>query len=326
GATVRAVARTSTIIGSFARTANTSQRFWPVSAFDRSINKVQPPRLLTRAARYPSDRAAYRAVLRNADLIIVPSNFLFSSNQRVGAAKDDPIVAPEIGQSYTMVDPATGAARDVTVAAVTYADVTGSGAFYGQHGATALFGPRLVKTSAFISTRSHSAALVRRLEHVGVANGVQADVISDASDKFFKYINDVVNLYRSDLGIGIVVGIAGIAVVLVRSVRDRRRQIGTLRAMGFDAGEIGWSFVVEGAFVAIQGLVVGVGLGFALIMALTQGAVIKQILGYNPGVSTPSLTTVLMAIGLFVVSILASAGPARSASRIPPAVALRLVD
>ncbi len=324
--TVKAVARTSTIIGSFASKPDAPQRFWQMTGFNRDIVKVRPPVLLRRSAAYKTDRAVYLDVAKDPDLIIVPANFLFGTTQRLGNAKDDPKRTPQVGDNYTIFDPASGAARDVTVAAVSYTDVTGSGAFYGERGAKELFGGRLIKASAFISSAGDPAALKTQLEQAGVDFGLRATVIEDAAISFFAYIDDVVNLYRSDLGIGIVVGIAGIGVVLVRSVRDRRRQIGTLRAMGFDANQIGWSFLIEGAFVAIQGLVVGVGLGFVIVMAQSQGHQIKQLLGYQPALPSPSAVTAIMSIGLFVASILASVGPARRASRIPPAVALRLVD
>ena len=325
-ADVVAIAPTSTIIGSFSRSATSSQRFWPVSAFDKRLYKVDPPLLVARDPSFTSDRAAYAAVLTDPDLIIVPANFLYGEAQTLGVAKDDPLGPPHPGNTYTIFDPASGAARDVTVAAVTYSDVTGFGAFYGLDGAKALFDNRLIETSAFISPRGDPHAFVQQLSQAGVDAGLQANVIKDAAKDFFSFINDVVNLYRSDLGIGIVVGIAGIAVVLVRSVRDRRRQIGTLRAMGVESRQIGASFLIEGAFVAVQGLVIGAGLGIVNVMTLTRSDVIVAVLGYRPPLPAPAITLFIIAFVLLIASLLASFGPARAASRIPPAVALRLVD
>jgi putative ABC transport system permease protein len=122
------------------------------------------------------------------------------------------------------------------------------------------------------------------------------------------------------------VGVAGIGVVLVRSVRDRRHQIGVLRAMGVDAGEIGSSFMIEGAFVAAQGLLVGVGVGVLTIAALTGSQLVYNLLGFSPPLRPPPGTILVLLVGLFVASLLASALPARRASKIPPAMALRLVD
>ena len=134
------------------------------------------------------------------------------------------------------------------------------------------------------------------------------------------------NLYRSDLGIGLVVGVAGIGVVLIRSVRERNRQIGTLRAMGFEARQIGRSFLIEGAFVGLQGLTVGIGLGVLTILSAAKTASIKDLFGYYPPTPLPPLSILMLGLTLLAAALLASVGPARAASRIPPAVALRLVD
>jgi putative ABC transport system permease protein len=323
---VAAVAPTRTVLGSFTPNATASQRLWPVSAFDNRLYKVEPPVLIARNSRFKSDRETYAAVAADPDLIIVPATFLYGEAQSLGNAKDDPPGPPQPGFTYTMFDPASGAARDVTVAGVTHSDVTGFGSFYGLKGAQALFGSRLIETSAFISTRGDPHAFVRQLSQAGVDAGVQADVIQDAADDYFSFVNDLINLYRSDLGIGIVVGIAGIAVVLVRSVRDRRRQIGTLRAMGVDAKQMGASFLIEGAFVALQGLAIGMGLGIVNVMTITKSDAIVGILGYEPSIPRPAPTLLVIALLLLVASLAASVGPARSASKIPPAVALRLVD
>ena len=62
---------------------------------------------------------------------------------------------------------------------------------------------------------------------------------------------------RGYLALGSIVGIAGIGVIMVRAVRERRRQVGVLRALGFQATAVRRAFVVESAFVAVEGVVIG---------------------------------------------------------------------
>jgi putative ABC transport system permease protein len=325
GDDVSAVAPVSRIVATFSH-EQVNQRFWAVSAFDRRLLKVNPPTLLARNPAYATDKAAYSAVAANPDLIIVPTNFLYGETQSLGVTKGDPLHPPRPGDVFTMFDPASGSARDVTVAATMYSDVTGSGAFYGLAGAKDMFGSRVVENAAFIATAGDPSQFAQQLAQAGVNNGVQADVIEKAAGDFFSFVNDIVNLYRSDLGIGIVVGIAGIGVVLVRSVRDRRRQIGTLRAMGVESKQIGSSFMIEGAFVAVQGVAIGAGLGFLNVLTLTRSDIIVGVLGYEPSLPRPPIAIGVMAVLLLLASLAASYGPAKAASRIPPAVALRLVD
>lgn len=321
----KAVAPLSNFAATFSR-GRVNQRFWPVSGFDSRITKVSPPTLLARSPEFATDAAAYAAVAKDPDLIIVSTNFLYGETQSLGVTKSDPLAPPVPGNTYTMFDPVTGSARDVTVAATMYTDVAGIGAFYGINGAKDMFGPRVIENAALIATSGDPQQFAEQLAQSGVNNGVQADVVEKAAEDFFSFINDIVNLYRSDLGIGIVVGIAGIGVVLVRSVRDRRRQIGTLRAMGVESKQISSSFMIEGAFVAVQGLAIGAGLGVLNVMTLTRSDIIVAVLGYEPAFPKPPLAIGAMALILLVAALAASYGPAKAASRIPPAVALRLVD
>ena len=64
-------------------------------------------------------------------------------------------------------------------------------------------------------------------------------------------------LMQGYLGLGLIIGIAGLGVVMVRAVRERRRQIGMLRAMGFSSRVVRQAFLVESAFLAVQGIVIG---------------------------------------------------------------------
>ena len=76
-------------------------------------------------------------------------------------------------------------------------------------------------------------------------------------DEGFTQTRQIFQLFQGYLAMGLIVGIAGTAVVMVRAVRERRRQIGTLRALGFGARPIGRSFAIETAFVAVEGTVIG---------------------------------------------------------------------
>src|SRR4029078_10042351 len=90
-----------------------------------------------------------------------------------------------------------------------------------------------------------------------VRNGTEATSIHSLMAEGFTMTRQIFQLFQGYLGMGLVVGIAGIAVVMVRAVRERRRQIGTLRAIGFGSRPVGRSFAIEAAFVAIEGTLIG---------------------------------------------------------------------
>lgn len=324
---VRHIATTSTLLTSVARPGDSIRSFWPLSAFDEGLADVKPPPLVERPPGYRTDADVYRAVAKDPDSVIVSTDFLFTRRGNFAPVDGkEPIFAPEIGQTFTIYDIASERAREVRVAAVTYPDVVSAGMLYGHAGAQELFGDRLSPTSAYVAVRGDARAFASRVEREGAPHGARATVVVDAARAGFRFVNDIVNLYRSDLGIGLVVGVAGIGVVLIRSVRERNRQIGTLRAMGFEARQIGRSFLIEGAFVGLQGLTVGIGLGALVVFSLAKTAAIKDIFGYYPPTPAPPVSIAILGLTLFVAALLASVGPARAASRIPPAVALRLVD
>jgi putative ABC transport system permease protein len=129
-------------------------------------------------------------------------------------------------------------------------------------------------------------------------------------------------LFEGYLALGLVVGIAGLAVVMVRAVRERRRQIGTLRAIGFGPRTVGRSFAIEAGFIAAEGTLLGVGLALLTLYNIVTNTEAMGELVF----SVPYLELGVLLLFTITASLLATIGPALSATRIRPAVALRLTD
>jgi putative ABC transport system permease protein len=95
-----------------------------------------------------------------------------------------------------------------------------------------------------------------------------------------------------------------------------------LRSLGFLPGQVRRAFILESAFTAFEGILVGTGL--ALITAyqlISNGEFGEGVAFIVPWLDLTILVSV--AIG---ASLLATAWPAQQASQIPPAVALRIAD
>lgn len=126
------------------------------------------------------------------------------------------------------------------------------------------------------------------------------------------------------LALGLLVGVSGLGVIMVRAVRERRRQVGMLRSLGFQPGTVGRAFLVESTFVALEGIVLGVLLAVATAYQLvTQADVFGE---FSVGFVVPWLEIALLSGLTLLASMAATAWPARKASRIRPAVALRIAD
>ena len=132
----------------------------------------------------------------------------------------------------------------------------------------------------------------------------------------------VFQLFEGYLALGLVVGIAGLAVVMVRAVRERRREIGTLRAIGFPARIVGRSFAVEATFIAAKGTLLGVSLALVTLYNIVTNTKAMGELVF----SVPWLTLTALLVATVAASLLATIGPALTATRIRPAVALRVSD
>ena len=119
-----------------------------------------------------------------------------------------------------------------------------------------------------------------------------------------------------------VVVVLGIASVLVVSVVQKQREIGILRAMGATRGQVLRIFLLQGALVGGLGSVAGVGLAVVLVSAFTRfvrgadGAPLFDI-------TLQPAMAVQIAVIAAVAGVLAAVAPARRASRMDPAQAIR---
>jgi len=109
---------------------------------------------------------------------------------------------------------------------------------------------------------------------------------------------------------------------MVRAVRERRRQVGVLRSLGFPARSVRRAFVVESAFVALEGIAIGTVLANVTAWRLVS----NETFGAELAFEVPWLQLALLVLGTFAASMLATIAPAQQASRIRPAVALRITD
>jgi putative ABC transport system permease protein len=165
-----------------------------------------------------------------------------------------------------------------------------------------------------------SVAVTKDLEKAFAQNGLQAVAIEkeiedgSASQGLFN------NLLMGFMGLGLLVGIAALGVIAARSVVERRQQIGMLRALGFQRGQVRLAFLIESSFMALLGIGLGVALGAALSVGIVDSFE-EQISGIRYTVPWSALGVI---VGLaYFASLLTTFLPANQASRVFPAEALR---
>jgi putative ABC transport system permease protein len=122
--------------------------------------------------------------------------------------------------------------------------------------------------------------------------------------------------------IGLIIAVALIVLFLMMyTVKERTKEIGLMKAIGFTGKSVMSQFIFEGTAIGILGGIVGIILGFII------GPTISRVLLPNSEVlatSTPSFSLILLALCL--TAILGAVGtiyPAWQASRKSPMEAMR---
>ena len=120
-----------------------------------------------------------------------------------------------------------------------------------------------------------------------------------------------------------VVVVLGIASVLVVSVVQKQREIGILRAMGAQQGQILRVFLIQGALVGLLGSILGTGLAMGMIKLFTT--FVRGADGLPLFAITLPPGTALQVVALALAAgLLAAVAPARRAARMDPAQAIRM--
>src|SRR5262249_37750338 len=76
-------------------------------------------------------------------------------------------------------------------------------------------------------------------------------------ESFLAVENTYLSTFQALGGLGLLLGALGLAVVLVRSILERRGELALLRAVGFRQTGLSWMLLAENGFLLVLGLVVG---------------------------------------------------------------------
>lgn len=286
-----------------------------------------PPVLDARLPRLLSDRAAWDLIRQDPAYVLVDTFY-----GSTGGPPGEP-VAP--GEVITLTDPRTGQRTEHTVAGVVrdgspFYGVTGADlrfpVFLGVDAVVDTFGPAATQSSALLRTSDgvDVGGLVPQIQGAHIDHGVVATDLAAAVEQTYAANNQFFRLMQGYLALGLLVGIISLGVIMVRAVRERRRAIGVLRALGFQAGTVRIAFLAESTFIAVEGVIIGSVLGVATTWLLYRNsAAFETITGPYPIAWGQILILVVITLA---ASVLATLAPAQRAARIRPAVAVRVAD
>jgi putative ABC transport system permease protein len=154
------------------------------------------------------------------------------------------------------------------------------------------------------------------------ALGMDTTNIKATIESGMEMMNSFFLLFEIFLGLGLIVGIAGLGVITIRSVVERRQEIGIMRAIGFEKRMILGSFIIEILLVATLGIVIGIGIGLVVSYQIFTTMVTEVDVSF----SIPWVQLMYIIVITYVASLICTITPAVRASRIPPVEALRFME
>jgi putative ABC transport system permease protein len=113
--------------------------------------------------------------------------------------------------------------------------------------------------------------------------------------------------------IAVLVAVIGIVLNLTILVNERKREIGTLRAIGVARAQVGGLIIFESQLIGIASMVLGLVAGWALSLVLTE-VINKAFFGWTIALHVPWEQLLLTPAWLLPVVALASLLPAGQAS------------
>lgn len=224
-----------------------------------------------------------------------------------------------------VADPVGGGVAERRVVGIVSEDPSFAGATMSKRSLTQIFGPRAV-AGRFLIVADGSEAQARetatRLQGELLPFGVQAETFTSIVEDFGRVNLQFLRLMQGYLALGLVVGIAGLGVVMIRAVRDRRREIGVLRSLGLLAPQVRRAFMFESGFIALEGIAIGT----ILALVTASQLVATGSFGADLEFLVPWGQVAFLTSAAFTAALAATLWPARRAAAVPPAVALRVAD
>lgn len=135
-------------------------------------------------------------------------------------------------------------------------------------------------------------------------------------DIFTNIINGFVSIINTFLYFGLSVGIIGLAILIIKSLHERRRMVGVLKALGFSRGMIFRSFFLEINFVVVLGILIG------FISGIVTSYLIYATLNLG-ALSIPWDRFIELGLVFYLISIIMTFIPTRNATKITPVEALK---
>jgi putative ABC transport system permease protein len=270
---------------------------------------------LANGYKTPSD--VWRAVVTNSSNIVWSSSSVNFNGPPTGSRTP---AAGDLLQLFYKPSSGPTLSKNVTVAGVMNGVffggiVTTSGLLNSSFG-TGTGNLGFLKVSSGVDPTTVSITLKKDFARLGMQPLAIAVVIAT----FVQIGQSFLGIFEAFLALGLVVGFAGLGIISIRSVVERRKEIGVLRAIGYRKNMILSAFLLENSYVALLGILIGIVLGIDLgyAIATSPGSGLTFVI--------PWLSLLEIVAFSYGLAVLTTIGSSRRAARIPPAEALRYTE
>lgn len=262
--------------------------------------------LSERAAEYATDRDAWLAVARG-EAILFPEWALETNGIRAG-------------DRITMQTGITSPREYVVAGGVRSQFVFQT--FLDDGHVAAMGFPQATQVYVRVVEGGDPDTVAHRLTALYAEDGLTFTSIPEEVARISASIQALVLVFEAFLALGLFVGLAATGFLASRAVHERMRDIGTLRALGFEEKDVRRAFILESTLTSGVGLLIGTGVGLVVAHSIWW----REARGQGVPFSPPWFILGVFALAVLALAALASRGPAKRAAALPPAIAVRHVE
>ncbi|MHB0977468.1 MAG: FtsX-like permease family protein [Candidatus Aquicultorales bacterium] len=328
-------------VGSFSmagvelRQAGAKKKAWvnyPIQGVDKGYSEGTAYGFKLRSGEYKSDKDVWKALQEEPDVAVVhyslvPAKTNYNMGEETPEFMLDGFYSDDSKLPETFIEaknPVSGKITKLKVIGVieNLAIYTTRGVFTSQETVDSIMSAPIPATTYWFKTKPgvNVEKASKALSKTFYANGMST-IDLETNIKTFMETNVMMNrLLQGFLGLGLIIGIAALGVIAARSVVERRQQIGMLRAIGFRQGMVKATFLIESSFIALLGIALGSGLGL-LLSFVAMPEFQRQMPGMKFGL--PWGSVLVTGAVAYAAALLTTYLPARQASKVYPAEALR---
>jgi len=268
-------------------------------------------------SEYKNEKEAWYAIRNNASLVIIDGTF-GPQNNIVNTGPSQHKVSLDVGDAIKIIDKNNSIVEKKVIGILDTTLI--QGIFSYNKYVEEEFGFNTSTVFLFsIKTGEDVDKTAKEIESSFLKNGMQTIVVKTVVMTMIKTMNQFFYLFDAFMALGLIIGIAGLGIITIRSVHERRQEIGMMRAIGFKKRMVLSSFIIETSTIAIIGILIGTFLGIFTGYIIWRDSF--SDLGFDFIINWQPI--IIVGLIAFIFTLICVFPASRKASRVPPAEALR---